>query len=483
MNDQINKGQLLNFTPQQFNQFVAEVTKEIGSKLEAGMMLGQKHDPTGTVVGGIYANGGLFSNPIVRPQTFSAIQQPDSFISRLPLFKSLIQNEVSRILTGMTDASGTNPTTVCDNPPIPGNLKACITNLTFGKAFVGSKLKDTTEVGLFDSYGVQPVEVQNWASDTSPLVPDPLRMTGVNFASEAALNLYEVSTFLRRIMARIEIDGNAALEPAATELGWIKEFMGLSRLIVDGITDIYGNACPAADSLVEAWDEAADATVNGLTIVQLIHDLYFAKEDLARQVGMEGTRFYWVMDRRLFRTLVFLFSCTYAMARCTDGSAGNPIERGAAELERRFFEQWNGRYLLISGMPVEVRFTSGAEIEEGTPNTGRIFLVPDSWNGRALTYLQYFPLDNAQVQEFNRIGNTTGRFYSNAGLYAFATRSNGFCDQLLTVSKLRMKVETPFLAARIDGVTFNNYVGYRNWNPAGSSFYNGGSTFYTQYFG
>lgn len=451
--------------------------------MKAYQQVGRKHAPTGDPSQMYYTNGGVLSYPMARPDVFSAMLQPRSFTSMLAILPSRVQNEVDQILTGQTAGSGTNPENVCGDPPTPGNLKFCKVNNVYGKFFLGTKVVDTDEFDLVDHYNVQPIQVQNFAESGDPLVPDPLRMAGVNFGSEDALKMMELATELRRIMTTVEIDGDSSVAYNASERGWITEYDGLARKITDGITDISGTACPAADSLVETWGSTVDATVNGLTLPQLMHDIYFSRRQLANKVGMVGTMLVWIMDERLFRQVVFIFACTYAYARCSDGSDATPISRTAAELERRFNEMINGQYLLIGGVPVPVEFTSGAEIDDSTdPITGgRIFLDARSWGGQQLTYFQFSPKSQAG-RDWDARSNTTNRFDTNGGLYRFATRSNGYCDQLLVKGHLRLRVRAPFLAARIDDITFNSYVGYRSWNPNSSSFYNGGVTTYTNTF-
>lgn len=453
------------------------------NKMATEWASGRKHDPVGSPSQMYYTNGGVLSYPMSRPDVYSALLQPKSFISMLPLMASRVQNEVVTIMTGQTASTGTNPDDVCGEPPQPGNLKFCRVNNVYGQFFVGSKVIDTDQLDLVDHFNVQPIQIQNTAAGNDPLVPDLLKQPNVNFGSEDALKLYEVYTMLQRIMSEIEIDGDSSLAPANTELGWIREYDGLSLKITDGIEDISGTACPAADSLVETWGDTVDATVNGLTLPQLLHDVYFSRQQLARKVGMQGTAFDWVMDERLFRQVAFVFACTYAYARCGDATDALPISRTMAELERRFNEMVNGQFLLIAGMPVPVLFTSGAEVDDSvTPITGgRIFLVPRAWNGRPLTYLQFSAKTQAG-NDWDRRSNTTARFISNGGLYRFATRSNGFCDQLLAKGHIRLMVDARFLGARIDDVTFNSYVGYRSYNPNSSSFYNGGVTTYTNTF-
>lgn len=453
---------------------------ENAKQMKAALLEAQKHDPDGTPSTGMYQAGGIFSYPFARPEVFSALQQPNSFIDTVPIEFSDVENEIVTIITGMTEGSGANAADTCGNPPTPGNLKVCRINLQFGKFFMKSKTFDVTEIGTVEHFNANPVQIQNWASSGGALVPEVLRMNGVNWKSDNARRLFELSTAYRRALARIEIDGAITNTGGSAERGWMREFSGLSRLIVDGITDVSGASCLAVDSLVENWGDTVGATVNGFTLPQLINDMYASRKDLANDVGMEGTMFDLIMPKRLFRALAYRFACNFVFTRCDTPGAGSPITRTDEQITNRFNEYFRGQYLPLDGDDVRVLFTSGAEeVDELGTITGGIFIVPRSWNGRNLLVLQPANLNNAAVQEFNEMGNTTGRYYSNNGMYAFATRSDGFCDELLMVTKMRLKLWTPFLAARIDDITYPNTIGFRNWNPAGSSFYNGGVTTYT----
>jgi hypothetical protein len=421
----------------------------------------------------VHGAGGMFSEPGARDGVYSAIMQPRSFLDGVPIYPSEYQNEAIEILTFASATVGTNPSSYCGEPVTPGDLYKCKINREFGRLFVGGKKVEVPEIGALKDRGDVERRILNWVTRRDPLLPDVLQQRGVNLRSASAKNLLEIAIAARRAIAPVTVDGDSSLGNASTEDGFIKEFDGLSNLITEGITDVHGNACPAADSIVIDWSDAVGATVAGLTLPQQIHDLFFSLMDRAEETGFESLDLEFVMDKRLFRALAFVFACSYANARCSDDGAGTPITREASQLEQRFNEQMLGQYLLVAGNRVPVRFTSGTEVtdnEDGT-FTSDLFVVPMGWSGGELTYLQYFPLDNQYIREWNQLANTTDRQALNNGLYLIASRSNGFCDQLLAASKLRLMVDTPFLGGRIDGISFTSYAGYRNWNPADSNYF------------
>lgn len=442
-----------------------------------------KHNPDGSVPANnpVHGPGGLFSGePGARPGMYSAIVQPRTFLSGLPIVASEYENEIIEILTAQSATTGANPTDWCGTPVTPGDLYKCAVTRRFGKLYVGGKKVQVPEIGKLNNRADQERQILNYANGNDPLVPDLLRANGVNLRSESAKQLFEIGIAARRAIAPVTIDGNNTVAAASAELGWIREFDGLSRLITTGITDTSGATCPAADSLIITWDDAASATVGGANIVETIHDMFYSRAQLAADTGFENVEWEFVGDKRLFRQLVFLFACTYANARCTDGAAGTPLGREAAAVEARQQEMARGQYLLIDGQPIPFRFTPGTEVtQSGATFTGDLFLLPIRWTGGPLTYIEYFPMNNNMIQAWNGLANTTGRQVINDGLYMLAVRSDGFCDQLLAASQMRLMLDVPFLAARIDGINFASYVGYRDFDPANTTyFYSGGTSYY-----
>jgi hypothetical protein len=436
-----------------------------------------KHDPSaGPTVPTAYGDGGVFNYAYGRPELYSAIPLHNTFIGSLAVTVSPISNEVISIVTGQSDTAGTAPTDFCGVPATAGTLYRCNINRMYGALFLKTQKVAVPDVGGFDTYGVPPQTVLNYAQSNSPYVPEPLRSPNLNPLNDHSKLLWQLGNDVQRAIQRIEVTGAAG---ASSRREWIKDYDGLQRVIKDGYVSADTSvACPAADSFVDNWGDASfDATVNGLTLPQLIHDLVFSRQTLADDVGLNGTQWALVMDRRLFRNLTFIFACAYAFTRCGfTPDAGSPIPQSATEILTARTQMQQGQFLLIEGQQIPVLFTSGAEVENdgGTLNSS-LFCVPMSWQGKPLTYMQHFPMNNADIRLFNEMGAAgVNRFATNGGLYLFATRSDGFCDELLVASKMRLMCDVPFLGFRIDGIEYTGYEGYRDTLPGLSSFVSGG---------
>lgn len=442
-----------------------------------------KHDPAaGNPYATAYGEGGVFNYAYSRPDLYSAIPTLNTFIGSLAVTVSPIANEIISILTAQTGNTGTAPTDYCGVPSAVGDLYRCNIVRTYGALFLKTKKMSVPSVGGFDTYGVSPQNVLNYGRGDDAYVPDPLRSPNLNPVDDYSKMFYQLGNGVRYAIQQIEVTGAAG---STTSPEWIGDFDGLERVIKDGYVSAGTvTACPAADSYVFDWGQAFDATDSGtgLTLPQLIHDLVFSRQDLASMTGLDGTQWALVMDKRLFRQLSFIFACAYAYTRCgfTPG-AGSPIPQSATEIINARESMQRGNFLLIAGQQIPVLFTSGAEVEndEGTL-TSSLFGVPISWRGNPLTYMQHFPMNNAVIQQFNQMNAAgVGRFSSNNGMYLFAKRSDGFCDELMVASKMRLMCDTPFLGFRIDGIEYTGFEGYRDSLPGLSSFVSGGVSAFT----
>jgi len=446
----------------------------------------QKHDPAAGASSFNYAHGpnGMFSEPGIRPDMLSTIIRPRTILQAIPWRASNIINEKISILTGQLASAGTNAANTCADPPYPGDLKKCTRLSTYGKLFMKTKKVDITEIGRVNDRADMERRIMNFAESGSPLVPDLLRRPGLNFMSTSAQALLTLGVMLERVIANLEISGNATVTGGASPtLGVIDEFDGLDLLIKTGHTDLAsGIACPAADSHIINWNTVIGGTYNGLNIIRLLEDVYFSRKQLAIDVGMDGTTWALVMDKRLFRALTALAACTFANTRCSDFSASEPGGRTQAEIEARYNEFYNGQVLPLDGDRVPVLFTSGIDVaipdESGNGLTADIRIVPMGWSGGDLLWHDYFPMNNQYITEWENIAQQNRTSHNN-GMYLTAARSDGFCDELLLTGMFRLRLDAPFLAARIDNVTFDSYTGYRSFDPGGTFFYDGGTTQYS----
>lgn len=454
---------------------MAEFIKMYQAAKAAGV-LGQKHDAGTTPVTPYYDTGGIFSYPYSEESMLSAIQQPMSFIDYLPVRASRVRNSVSEILTAQMDATGENPANDCGTPMKPGYLLTCRVLTEMGHLYLGSETVSVSNVAMLDTFATRERRMVNGAAFNSPLLPDPLRRT-FNAASETAIQLMKLGTQVKRSIATIECIGDESTTGGSREAGWIKEFDGLDQLI-GAVTDVSGEACPAASSLVETFGAAYNASSGGRTLPQLMIQMYRSRVELADQVNYVNPNFAWVMPKSLWGPLLELWACSYASVRCS-GTQYNEVGRELAMIESMANDMRRGRYLEIDGNRVPVLFTSGAEVDDSDlPWSGSIYLVPFRNDH---TYLEYYPYNHELVTEFIQTFAGDPRLVTpmNNGLYLMTRAQTRGCFEIAVHSQMRLMLKARFLAARIDDIEWNPDVGYRDWDPNGSSFYSGGTSSYT----
>lgn len=466
------------FTEREFKAFVTQVVEELNKN---GGSMRLKHDITGTPVPTLYGPGGLLSSPYDRPEMWSAQMSNITFLNALPVFKSKVLNEIQRVFTGITAGAKAASDAACAPGDTPGDLKTFDMLRKFGHLKLTSKPVDMSLLGLYDTYGVDERTVLNFAQSNNRFMPDPLR--GMNPASDWAKQLYTLSFEIEQALARVEITGDISQTGAAAAIGWRQEFDGLDKMIRSGYTSATGGgyASPAVDSLVEGWNTAIGGSVNGYDIVRLYNAMYFSRQQLARKLGL-NVNWAFVGDERLFFELTFLAGCTYAYARCSDGDAAAPISRTAQEIEARTIEMRNGQYLLVSGLRIPFFMTSGAEVADSEAPEGTLFIVPLNANGRPVTYLQHAPMDNEDITRYIEANKVDGVVVANNGLYLITTSRTDSCNQTTIQARMRLLVDMPFLGARIDGIEFPGYVGYRSGLVGDASHYNGGTTYWNSPF-
>lgn len=433
------------------------------------------------------ALGGLFSAPGVRPDRYSAFPRVRSLAKLLTPQPSDIYNEILSIVTGATDSTGTNATGFCDTAPTPGALKQCEQQFKYGKWFSKTQVNSLNDIGYLRNRADIPGQILNAGPQANPLIPDIMYKL-VDTRSQLQYELYLQGVMLERSLERALILGNPATPSASTQLGFIQEFKGLDLQIATGYTDTSGVLCPAADSIVIDFGDAnIGSTIpggDGRTITSAISDVWYALKDRATQVGMDGVDYAIVMRKEMFRALTDIYANTYATTRFQSNtySAGLPLIQDATRTNDLRVEMLNGQYLIIEGEIVPVVFSDGIPL---TPTGGDnnyaadMYFVPISWAGRPLLRLEYFNLGNEYITEWAGFLNPQRRRVINNGFYAMGYNSVSMCDEYLFASVMRLILETPFLAARIDDVEFSYLAATRSPYPGTSMYVNGGTSYYT----
>lgn len=463
---------------------IAAVAKALG--------LTQKNDPASTTLTaptlhgpfhGNEAQFGLFSDAGVRPQRWSTVPTPHSMASILGVSRSIYWQEKLEVMTGITKDAGTNATGWCGNPPTVGQDKVCQQNYKFGKYYVKTDLTAIPELGQFKDRADLPAEIYNAVGDQrNPFVPD-LFYRWDGGPSSLRYALWRIGKSLEKSMEKVLITGDITQASALTEHGWFVEFNGLDSQIKTGYTDAdTGIACPAMDSVVVSFNADIRGTdANGENIVQVLTDNYWGISDRADEFQMPGAVIGLVGRKELFRALVDVWACQYNTYRCsTTVNPNTTINEDAAAVNRFRREMLNGQYILIEGRKVPYVFSEGIPRDPVAHQQFKsdLYIVPFSWEGLPLTRAEYFPMDNADAKEFASFVGGDDITTLNNGMFLAGYRHTGLCKEYHFAAKMRMILETPFLAGRLDDIRFAFRAPIRNADPSDTWNYADGGVSY-----
>jgi hypothetical protein len=460
-------------------------------EVKAFMELAFKNDPASTTLPGAQLHGplqdgsgryGPLTYPGVRPEMLSAFQRPPSLSGALPLLRSDVASEIVEIQTGMTVEGGTNATGFCGDPPGPGALKVCQQAYAFGEYYVKDDLNAIGKVGLRkDRSDVQRTIMNNSPSYVAQWVPGAAFQLTDTF-SQLAYEMYKIGVGVERDVCHVTIQGDTTLASAAAHHGWISEFSGLDNQIKTGYTDaITGDVCPAADSYVGSFNAAitgTDATTSR-NIVQFISDMVYGITARAADVGMNGTQWAFVMRRDQFKPLIETWSCNYLTSRCSYAS-NNAQNQDAAMVRMMLDGMMAGNYLLVDGIQYPVIFDEciPRETLANQYYKADIYFVPLGWGGMPLTYFEYFDMGNPYSMQMTDMLNMAVERMNN-GLWLVGERDTGLCVEHHYQMAVRLIVDAPFLAGRVDDVWYNFYAPSREAIPGSSLYVDGGTTLRT----
>lgn len=429
-------------------------------------------------------SGGLFSSPALESPLISAVMLPEQgLVSLLPAPKpSQFSHPLYGIITGVTATTGSEPTGVCDDPPVAGLAKLCTHTAPFGRfsrmtrVFDADRIGETTNRGEHYDFRI----INNPLNQAGWMVPSSLPMLGGMTNSEIAKAMFEFGVSWSRDFARVIYDGNPATGNTAG--GGYKEFWGLDTLINTGYRDAEtGVACPAADSVVLSFGNKTIAG-NGSDIVRTITHIWRYLNYNAGAMGLKPVQ--WAISMRwgAFNELTEIWPCAYLTYRCQLSGSNQSVNIDGGEQVRMRDDMRNGQYLLIDGVRVPVAIDEAiAETEPlaGVFSSSMYFVPLTVLGGVAVTYLEYFNYEGANgtmdaIREFG-----VGSFFKSSDNGRFLVHikpPNNFCIQLLAKTQPRLVLLAPFLAARLQHVRYTPVVHERESFTDSGYWTDGGAT-------
>lgn len=421
--------------------------------------------------------GGIFSTPGLNQNVFNAMIIPWSGLAKvLPKYKSVDINPLHAITTGVTAVTGSHPSGNCDPCKVPGNLKEGQISSVFGRRCLSTKTIDVSNVGARVNRGE--MTDLRWIGDPFAQAGGALPAfpggSGSPLLGELAKARIEFLAGYAQEFSRELYLGNPSNNSGAH-----REFRGLNILVNSGYQDaITGAFLSAADSLVVNIN--ANITANGATFVNTLTAAYRRQAMAANGMGLSPVTFAFVMPEMMFYELTAVWPCAYASSRCVANAGGAVVNLDGTDQRQMVQDMRDGEYLLIDGAKVKVILDNAiTETDNSGTFTSTIYLLPLTIRGGiASTYMEYFDFENGDAREVINAFGTAGKYEtSDGGRFIWARRENGFCVSMDSVTRERVILETPWLAARFTNVQYTPIMVTKSGYPSdGNRFYNGGNT-------
>jgi len=471
---------------------------EIEKMLDGAMHIGEKNDPASTTTSVAPLHGprqsgtgvdsttqfGIFSQSGARPEVYSTLVRPKSWLNTVPMRRSDFTNELIDFMTGQTAGGTTNAAGWTGNPPEVGLWKTARQAYIWGNYYVKTKLVALPLIAQRRDRGDVYRQIMNMGAGENPLVPDVLVDGRLDTGSVLAYELMRIIIDLERTM---EVEGILGTSGDNSRTGWWADFRGLDSIVATGKADSVTNlAVPALDSTVNTFganisNASADTDALGRTVVTAIDDLYYAIQDNARRMGFGDGEIVAIMRPELYRALVQIWMENYATMNL-GGSTSTPIFNEGLALIGMRQDITRRRILPLGEGDLRVEFSDGIALERADDSpqilTSDLFMYQRTGAGRDLLTMEYFPMDNSAIAEFaSFFGSEVVRVINN-GMYIIGFRSTGLGIELHVGAKFRLIPDATFLMARLDDITFNYNANTRTADPALTYLYrNGGVTY------
>ena len=435
--------------------------------------------------------GGLFSSMGLSKPLFSAMILPKlGLANHLQARPTVETNPLFGIITGVTGTTGSEPTGVCDDPPVAGTTKLCTHSFVFGRQARQSRVFDLDRAGKIINRGEYTDFMvygnPQQAAGENPNIPTVPGLDAGQIANnEIAKALWELAVAWSRDFAKELYTGNPVNNTAG---GGRKYFYGLDILINDGYRDAEtGVACPAADSILYSFG-SQDVKTNPSGIVRLITYTYRNLKYIANKSGLDPVKWSLAMPFSLFYELTEIWPITYATYReagLVPAGSTQFVDSSYVQAQRDGMRgdlyNYIGQYLLIDGQKVDVVIDDAvAEVQSGASFVSSIYFVPITVLGAMpVTYFEYFKYDSPNgALDMARIFAPGDSYYvSDSGRFLWHRKPpTNFCVQILAKTEPRLLLLTPFLAARIESIRYTPLTHERDWDPTGNYFVDGGKT-------
>lgn len=438
-------------------------------------------DATGTPVGPtVHGDGGLFGVSGLERDVISSRMAPRGLASAIPVVGDVTMDPLFPYITGYTDVTGNAVTSECGNGQTAGSMKTVLQTADFGLV----KFR-TREMNI----ALQGNLINRGEFTDLRFVNDPLAEQLAGFLP--SVDTSEALMYGREVLTRFVDVGvafqNYHMQTIWTGTGLNFQYPGLERLVVENHYDAKtGQLAPALQSDVRDFGSVDISTAAGAAaIVTTLTSMWRHANFNASRMGFGNVQFVWVMKHQLFTEITDIWPCAYMTDRCVmDTSSDKRVFVNADDQVALRVAMRQGNYLLIDDIAVPVITDDGLTETEVNNTTltyeSDIYLLPLTiGSGRPVLYWQHFDYSRGTVPAI-RDGRAESVYWTDRGRYLWYREPiyNG-CVIWQAENRMRVILETPQLAARLQNVDYSVSKHFRDTIPGQAYYLDGGVTGYT----
>jgi hypothetical protein len=425
----------------------------------------------------MHGQGGIFSNSGLERDILTASVRPFGLHAILPEIPSNDLYPYFGSITGTTASTGTQPSNMCGDAP-KAYLKGC--ELT---AQYGTKRFDTHEINVMEL-----AQKLNRGDMTDLMLHGSLlNQNNLNFAPGGLdvgqlVNLHTLAE-MAVVGRQFELALSADLWTGTVAAG---TFPGLDNQIATGQVDAKTNvACPALDSDVKDFGYSAVCGTDK-DIVTYVTMMYRWLKWRAMGAGLWPVDWRLVCRPQLWDALSDCWPCKTMTSNCTNSSGTSVavINDNVNYSERNRIRR--GMILPIDGDELPVILDTGIyEYANGLGGSGAnlkageyassLYFIPMSAAGMSLTYMNYINYNNsiAQLQSImNQFGAEIA--VTDNGKFGWARSKVNFCFMYAAVTQQRVVLRAPWLAGKIQHISYAPLQHQVDPDPSSPYVQNGG---------
>lgn len=423
----------------------------------------------------LHGTGGIFSTPGLDRTVITAYVRPYGLSSILDKVPSVDESPRFATLTGFTATTGSRPLNSCADAPT-GYMKGC--NLT---AQFGLIRFDTNTIEM------DKVMLRLNRSDFKDLVlaGSVLGLGNLSPSNLDQMQILNILTMAEMVTVGVNTERlfNTDLWQGTVASG---SFPGLDAQITTGQVDAdTGTACPALDSDVKSFAYNNVDGSDSLDIVRYVSMLEYYLFNNAETMGLNPVKWVIAMRPQLWHELSSVWPFAYNTYRSTAvGTNSTVFLDGRSAIAERDSMRVNMQ-LTVNGRTYEVVTDTGIFEHNNINNANlaageyasSIYFVPLSIIGSIpATYIEYIDYRQAapDVNLLSAIPGMPDFFWTDNGLFSWATSQNRWCYQLSLKMEPRVVLRTPQLAGVINYVKYEPLQHLRESDPASPYHFDGG---------